>query len=111
MHLVHLDLFDLFIGVDNLTADKDYKHVFKWLRNTLLREKGSIVHGVKLTCGLIRKHLRDTGHTDTHILHVLNPTDKQDVVLAYSLLKDLWSLSPANPDTSKQSYIEVCNAL
>jgi hypothetical protein len=49
--------------------------------------------------------------TDAHIEHVLNPTDKQDVVLAYTLLKDLWSLPPASPDTSNPSYIEVCNTL
>lgn len=110
-HLVHLDLLDLFVGEDDITADKDYKHVFKRLRNTLLREKGSVVHGVRLTCGLIRKHLRDTGHSDAHIDYVLNPTDKQDVVLAYTLLKDLWSLPPANLDSSDQPYIEVRDAL
>ena len=109
-HLVYLDLLDLFIGTDDITADKDYKHVFKRLRNTLLREKGSIVYGVRLTCGLIRKHLRDTGHSGAHIEHVLNPTDKQDVVLAYTLLKDLWSLPSASPE-SNQSYIEVRDAL
>ena len=110
-HLIHLDLFDLFVGADDITADKDYKHVFKRLRNTLLREKGSVVHGVRLTCGLIRKHLRDTGCSDAHIERILNPTDKQDVVLAYTLLKDLWSLPPADPDMNNQAYIEVRNAL
>jgi len=35
-HLVYLDLLDLFVGADDITADKDYKHVFKRLRNTLL---------------------------------------------------------------------------
>ncbi len=35
-HLVHLDMIDLFVGADNITADKDYKHIFKWLCNTLL---------------------------------------------------------------------------
>jgi hypothetical protein len=109
--LIHLDLFDLFVGADDITADKDYKHIFKRLRNTLLREKGSVVRGVRLTCGLIRKHLRDTGHSDAHIDRILNPTDKQDVVLAYTLLKDLWSLPVADPDTSNQSYIEVRDAL
>jgi hypothetical protein len=109
-HLVHLDLFDLFVGADDITADKDYKHVFKRLRNTLLWEKGSVVHGVRLTCGLIRKHLWDSGHSDAHVEHVLNPTDKQDVVLACTLLKDLWSLPLASPDTSNPSYIEVRNA-
>jgi hypothetical protein len=56
-HLVHLNLMDLFVGVDDITADKDYKHVFKWLHNTLLQEKGSIILGIKLTHSLIRRHL------------------------------------------------------
>jgi hypothetical protein len=106
-----LDLFDTFVGVDDITADKDYKHIFKRLRNTLLREKGSMVHGIKLTRGLIHKHLSDSGLPLAHIEHVLNPTDKQDVVLAYRLLKDLWSLPPADPDKSNQLYIEVREAL
>jgi hypothetical protein len=38
--LVHLELFDLFVGADDITANKDYKHIFKRLRNALLREKG-----------------------------------------------------------------------
>jgi hypothetical protein len=87
--LAHLDLFDTFVGIDDITADKDYKHIFKRLRNTLLHEKGSMVHGIKLTRGLIHKHLSDSGLTHVHIEHVLNPTDKQDVVLTYRLLKDL----------------------
>jgi hypothetical protein len=110
-YLAHLELLDLFVGADDITADKDYKHVFKRLRNTLLREKGSVVRGVRLTCGLIRKHLQDTGHSPAHIEHVLNPTDKQDVVLAYTLLKDLWSLPLANPEMSNQLYVEVRDAL
>jgi hypothetical protein len=106
-----LDLFDTFVSVDDITADKDYKHIFKRLRNTLLREKGSMVHGIKLTRGLIHKHLSNSGLPRVHIEHVLNPTDKQDVVLAYRLLKDLWSLPAADPDTSNQLYIEVRKAL
>ena len=73
--LTHLDLFDTFVGVDDIMADKDYKHIFKWLRNTLLREKGSMVHGIKLTWGLIHKHLSDSGLPLAHIEHVLNPMD------------------------------------
>jgi len=95
--LIHLDLMDYFVGPDDITADKDYKHVFKRLRNTILHKNGCLVRGVRLTRAVIRKHLRDSGFTDAHISHVLNPTDKQDVVLAYSLLKDLWSLPMANP--------------
>ena len=110
-YLVHLDLLDLFIGMDNITADKDYKHVFKRLRNTLLREKGSVVLGIKLTRGLIRRHLLDCGHYSEHITRILDPTDKQDVDLAYKLLKDLWSLPPADPGKSTQTYVDVREAL
>jgi hypothetical protein len=56
-HLIHLDLLDLFIGANDIISNKDYKHVVKHLHNTLLWEKGSIVHGVRLTYGLIHKHL------------------------------------------------------
>jgi hypothetical protein len=27
--LVHLELMDYFVGPDDITADKDYKHIFK----------------------------------------------------------------------------------
>ena len=109
--LTHLDLFDTFIGIDNITADKDYKHIFKRLRNTILHEKGCMVLGIKLTRGLIRKHLSDNGLPLNHIEHILNPTDKQDVVLSYRLLKDIWSLPPADSDTSNQLYVDVREAL
>ena len=102
---------DYFVGPDNITADKDYKHIFKWLCNTILRESGCIVRSVHLTCGLIRKHLKDSGSTDAHINRVLDPTDKQDVVLAYTLLKDLWSLRPVNISSSTLTYVKTCEAL
>ena len=60
---------------------------------------------------LICKHLSNNRLPHVYIEHVLNPTDKQDVVLAYHLLKDIWSLPPADPDTSNQHYIEVCEVL
>ncbi|KAI0282663.1 hypothetical protein BC826DRAFT_1110696 [Russula brevipes] len=94
-HLVHMELFDTFVGADDITADKDYKHIFKRLRNTLLRGKGSL----------------DSGLSSAHIQYVLDPKDKQDVVLAYKLLKDLWSLPPADLGASNQPYVETRNAL
>lgn len=30
-HLAHLNLMDYFVGLDDITADKDYKHIFKRL--------------------------------------------------------------------------------
>jgi len=109
--LIHLDLMDYFVGPDDITADKDYKHIFKQLRNTILCENGFVVCSVHLTCALIRKHFKDSGLTDMHISHVLDPTDKQDVVLTYGLLKDLWSLPPADPVLSTLTYVKACEAL
>jgi len=109
--LIHLDLMDYFVGPDDITADKDYKHIFKHLRNALLHENGCVVRNVRLTHAVIRKHFKDSGFTDTHINYVLDPTDKQDVVLAYSLLKDLWSLPMADPISSSPTYFKACEAL
>ena len=102
---------DYFVGPDNITTDKDYKHIFKRLRNALLRESGCLVHNVHLMHAVIRKHFQDSGFTDAHISRVLNPADKQDVVLAYGLLKDLWSLPPADPVSSTPTYIKAHKAL
>ena len=102
---------DYFVGPDDITADKDYKHIFKRLRNAILCKNGSVVRGVHLTRALIGKHLKDSGFTESHIKYVLDPTDKQDVVLVYALLKDLWSLPPANPLSSTQTYINAREAL
>src|SRR5579863_9710096 len=108
---------DLFVGPDDITMDKDYKHIFKQLCNMIIHENGYIVCGIHFTHTLIWMHLKDSGSTDTHINHVLDPTNKQDIVLTYSLLKDLWSLplvdlvnlvlsTPRSP-----TYIKMHNAL
>jgi hypothetical protein len=44
---------DLEVGDDDITADKDYKHIFKRLRNLLIRECGLIVHGVHIKLAVI----------------------------------------------------------
>ena len=109
--LIHLDLMDCFVGLDDITADKDYKHVFKWLCNTILRESGCVVCSMHLMRTLIGKHFKDSGFTDTHIKYILDPSNKQDVVLAYGLLKDLWSLPPADPLLNTLTYIKAREAL
>ncbi|THV02721.1 hypothetical protein K435DRAFT_817593 [Dendrothele bispora CBS 962.96] len=45
-----------------------------------------------LTSDIIKKHLCDSGYSNTHIHSIFHPNDKQDVVLAYLLLRDIWSL-------------------
>ncbi|KAH9983683.1 hypothetical protein BJV77DRAFT_953948, partial [Russula vinacea] len=74
--LVNLPLFDLFVGKDGITTDKDYKHVFKRLHNAILHEKGCVVCGVNLMRGLICKHLQDCGLSNAHIDSVLHQEKK-----------------------------------
>ncbi|KAH9024681.1 hypothetical protein EDB85DRAFT_1870012 [Lactarius pseudohatsudake] len=86
-------LLDLHVGDNDLTCDKDCKHTAaKRPRNALLREKGVLVYGTWITPSVLRGHLLDAGHKSDHIQAVLNPNDKQDVTLAYMLLRDIWSL-------------------
>src|SRR6202000_532106 len=57
-----------------------------------------------------RLHLQ-SNNVSSHRLHsLLNPNDKQDVVLAYSLLKEIWSLPPP-PPTSSPSFARARSAL
>ncbi|KAH8977971.1 hypothetical protein EDB86DRAFT_3237290 [Lactarius hatsudake] len=86
-------LLDLHVGDDDLICDKDYKHTAtKWVHNALLCEKGIFVYGTWITPAVLHTHLLDAGHKSDHVRAALNPNDKQDVALAYSLLCDIWSL-------------------
>ncbi|KAI0026739.1 hypothetical protein K488DRAFT_75117 [Vararia minispora EC-137] len=96
-HLGHLPLLNLWVGDDNLTANKDYKHVaFKRVRNTVLRADGINVLSMLLTSEILCTHLRD----EAQILDLKEPTlaalfnvaDKQDVNLVYRLAFLIWEL-------------------
>jgi hypothetical protein len=52
--LADLHLMNLLIGDHNLTADKDYKHIVKCLRNLLLRKMGIMVNGIHITPALLQ---------------------------------------------------------
>ncbi|KAH8987653.1 hypothetical protein EDB92DRAFT_1933085 [Lactarius akahatsu] len=86
-------LLDLHVGDNDITCNKDWKHVVaKRPRNALLCEKGILVHETWITLALLWSHLLEAGHKPQHVHAVLNPNDKQDVLLAYTLLQDIWSL-------------------
>jgi hypothetical protein len=87
-----LPLMNLEVGDDDVTADKDYKHIFKRLRNLLLRDKGLFVHGVHIKPSVVRSHFASNNLTSTRINYLLNPNDRQDVKLAYDMLQEIWSL-------------------
>ncbi|KAF8176492.1 hypothetical protein BJ912DRAFT_857405 [Pholiota molesta] len=99
-HLAPLVMMDLRTGDDDLTCDKDAKHVFKRLRNLCIREKGSIIYGVHITPAIIRAHLHSNKVTTERSGYLLNPKDKQDVKLAYDLLHEIWTLPPPPPTSS-----------
>ncbi|KAJ6623827.1 hypothetical protein B0H10DRAFT_2213199 [Mycena sp. CBHHK59/15] len=108
--LKDLLFMDFQVGEDDLTADKDPKHVFKRGRNRLLRMLGMKVFGVQITPAIIRAHLQHAGHSSQHINADLCPDDKQDVKQAYELLKDIWSLPPA-PEGSSPGFTSARHAL
>ncbi|KAJ6618578.1 hypothetical protein B0H10DRAFT_2217537 [Mycena sp. CBHHK59/15] len=108
--LKDLLFMDFQVGEDDLTADKDPKHVFKRGRNRLLRMLGMKVFGVQITPAIIRAHLQHAGHSSQHINADLCPDDKQDVKQAYKLLKDIWSLPPA-PEGSSPGFTSARHAL
>jgi hypothetical protein len=89
---------NLKVGNDDITANKDYKHVFKRLRNLMLRQRGFQIHGIHITQTVIQSHLRSNNLSSVRIDNLLKPEDKQDVKLAYDLLREIWSLPPASAD-------------
>ncbi|KAJ7193500.1 hypothetical protein GGX14DRAFT_378862 [Mycena pura] len=96
--LKDLPLMDLWVGEDDLTPDKDPKHVFKRLRNRLLRPSGTEVMGTHISTSINRSHLLFAGHSAQHLNSLFNPEDKQNVKVAFELLKDMWTLPPPTSD-------------
>ena len=89
-----LGLLNLLVGPDDITVDKDFKHLIKRQRNTLMRNKGMEILGFCVTPSILRSQLESNGISPHQMRSLLNPNDKQDVVLAYSLLREIWSLPP-----------------
>ncbi|KAK6991443.1 hypothetical protein R3P38DRAFT_3331690 [Favolaschia claudopus] len=105
-----LPLMNLRVGDDDVTADKDYRHSFKALRNLSMRLKGINILGFTITPSLIRQHLLASGHSLSQINSFLNPEDKQDVLLTYQLLRALWDLAPI-PSTADPAFVRIREAL
>ncbi|RDB18817.1 hypothetical protein Hypma_014567 [Hypsizygus marmoreus] len=109
-YLNMLQFMNFLVGPDDITADKDFKHIFKRLRNLLMRNKGFVICGFCVTSAILRAHLQANGVVSWCLRSLLNPNNKQDVVLGYSLLKEIWSLPPA-PEGSSPSFVLARNAL
>jgi len=107
-----LGFLNLFVGDDDLTCDKDYKHIFKRFRNLFVRPRGVTVNRRRITPDTIMNQLKSEGLSADHIRSLFNPDDKQDVKLALDMLKDIWSLSRASGSTnSNRGFLENREAL
>ncbi|EIW82032.1 hypothetical protein CONPUDRAFT_53532, partial [Coniophora puteana RWD-64-598 SS2] len=92
-----LPLMNTLVGDNDITSDKDWKHVImKCVRCAILRDKGISVYGFTITPEIFSWHLCSNDLAPDQVEHLMNPNDKQDVLLAISLLKEIWEL----PETS-----------
>ena len=108
--LAKLRLFNLLVGDNDVTADKDPNHVIKRCQNLVLRLSRVLVDDFLITTALLRFYLKEAGLSSHHIDYLLNPTNQQDVPLCYTLLKEIWSLKDPKP-TDKPGFIKARCAL
>jgi hypothetical protein len=92
--LGNLRLLNLLVGDHNITANKDPKHVMKRCRNFSICKSGVMVNNFLITPALLRFHLHANKVPSHWLNYLLNPTDRQDVPLCFSLMKEIWSLPP-----------------
>ncbi|KAF8327604.1 uncharacterized protein EI90DRAFT_3018097 [Cantharellus anzutake] len=93
-YLGGLPLLNLLVGEDELTSDKDYKHVMKRLRHTHLRPSGVSVGGVQITPSVLQSHLEGNKYPSSQINNLMNVTDKQDITTMFNLMLLIWKLPP-----------------
>ncbi|KAF8181257.1 hypothetical protein K438DRAFT_1602018 [Mycena galopus ATCC 62051] len=110
--LLHpLEFMNFNVRPDDITPDKDYRHVIKALRSLLMRQMGVNLLGFDIVPAVVTQHLRDTGLSEERIRSLLNPNDRQDVDLTYGLLKEIWCLPPEAVPTASPTYIRARGAL
>ena len=105
-----LEFLNLLVGPDDITADKDPKHIIKRQQNVFMCKRGIEVLGFCITPSILSLHLESNSISSHRLRSLLNPNDKQDVVLAYSLLKEIWTLPPPSADSSP-SFAQAWRAL
>lgn len=101
-----LKFMNFLVGPNDIMADKDFKHVFKCQQNLMMHNKGIITEGFCITPSILHIHLQSNGISSFRLRALLNLNDQQDVVLSYSLLKEIWSL-PATPAGSDPTFLRA----
>ena len=90
--LKDLPFMDFHVRDDDITADKDWKHVAKHFRNYAIRARGIVVWDFRITPAIISNHLKSEGYSAVHVQSLFKPDDSQDMKLAFDLLKAIWTL-------------------
>ncbi|KAF8274383.1 hypothetical protein EI94DRAFT_1768655 [Lactarius quietus] len=93
-----LKFLNLLVGPDDITADKDFKHIIKCQWNIFMCAKGVEILGFCITPAILHSQLEYNGISTHRLGSLLNPNDKQDMLLTFSLLREIWSFPP--PPTS-----------
>ena len=109
-YISRLLLFNYEVGDDEVTVDKDYRHVGKRCRNTSMWHKGVDVFGITNTPAILERHFLDSGVSPLHVHSLLQPNDKQDVPLTYTFLAAIANL-PEAPIYSAATYIHARKAI
>ncbi|KAN0128293.1 hypothetical protein V8E53_013877 [Lactarius tabidus] len=105
--LTHLFIL---LGKLHLMNVLDPKHVIKRCRNFTIRKSGIMIDGFVITPALLHFHLQANEVPSHCIAYLLNPSDRQDVTLCFTLLKEIWSLPPPVP-TDKPGFVAARGAL
>ncbi|KAF8815932.1 hypothetical protein BYT27DRAFT_7230107 [Phlegmacium glaucopus] len=108
-----LKFLDLHVGDDDITCDKDYKHIFKQFRNLFVRERGVVVMGRRIMPNIMMTHFKSEGLSADHIQSLFNPEDAQDVKMAFDMLKDIWNLPRLHAQESSKTpgFLQTREAL
>ncbi|KAH9169245.1 hypothetical protein EDB89DRAFT_2115148 [Lactarius sanguifluus] len=105
-----LRLMNLLVGNNDITTDKDPKHVMKRCQNFTIRKSGVMINSFIVTPALLRFYFQANNVPPHHISYLLNPADCQDVPLCYTFMKEVWSLPPPAL-TDKPSFVAARDAL
>ena len=103
--LPHLNLL---VGDNDVTCDKDFKHLFKRFRTLLLWMGGFHILNTTITPSILEWHLCEGGISFVSLWTLLNPSDKQDVPKALELLKHVSDLSLAPNDCNPTWIAQRC---
>jgi hypothetical protein len=101
---------NLHVREDDITCNKDWKHMFKCFQNLLRQLGGVVISGFQIEPDIIHNHFQSKNLTVDHINPLMNPKDQQDFKLAFDMLKAIWSL-PRESSNNNPGFQQAHEAL